>query len=328
MKTIETIKQMIADGQISQEVAEKYFPELRESEDERIRKELVDFIYDKTDTYELREKSNSWLAWIEKQGEQKPVPDWMPKFLDELRSKKNYFDWDEHKDIEGRILAIIQWMNPNYFIGKDGEQKSDNGESSFLTVERAKEVSPFTRNGPENEFVGWSEEDEKMFNKIAAHLNATCSGFPEDEKWASKFLNWLKSLKERVQPQPKQEWSEEDEGLLKWTINNLTELEQRFGKDYGKVGKCIDWIKQKRWKKSLKTADLENSLCDIQDGYSDTSYEYRVLGEAIEFIRSTDDPRAWKPNEEQLRVLTWCTLFCDPRPKEILESLIDDLKRL
>lgn len=56
MKTIETIKQMIADGQISQEVAEKYFPELRESEDERIRKELVDFIYDKTDTYELREK--------------------------------------------------------------------------------------------------------------------------------------------------------------------------------------------------------------------------------------------------------------------------------
>lgn len=69
MKTIETIKQMIADGQISQEVAEKYFPELRESEDERIRKELVDFIYDKTDTYELREKSNSWLAWIEKQGE-------------------------------------------------------------------------------------------------------------------------------------------------------------------------------------------------------------------------------------------------------------------
>ena len=69
MKTIETIKQMIADGQISQEVVEKYFPELRESEDERIRKELVDFIYDKTDTYELREKSNSWLAWIEKQGE-------------------------------------------------------------------------------------------------------------------------------------------------------------------------------------------------------------------------------------------------------------------
>ena len=49
------------------EVLEKAFPELKESEDERIRKELIDFIYDKTDTYELREKSNSWLAWLEKQ---------------------------------------------------------------------------------------------------------------------------------------------------------------------------------------------------------------------------------------------------------------------
>lgn len=279
MKTIETIKQMIADGQISQEVAEKYFPELRESEDDRIRKELVDFIYDKTDTYELREKSNSWLAWLEKQGKQKPVPGWMPKFLDELRSKKNYFDWDEHKDIEGRILAIIQWMNPNYFIGKDGEQKSDKVESNLLTVERAKEVSPFTRSGSENKSVGWSEEDED---------------------------------------------------LLKWTINNLTELEQRFGKDYGKVGKCINWIKQKRWKKSLKTADLENSLCDIQDGYSDTSYEYRVLGEAIEFIRSTDDPHAWRPSDEQI---TWLYRAADDankdsRMKQILNELLSDLKKL
>ena len=32
---VEVVKQMIADGQISQEVAEKYFPELAESEDER-----------------------------------------------------------------------------------------------------------------------------------------------------------------------------------------------------------------------------------------------------------------------------------------------------
>jgi len=48
-------------------VLEKLFPELVESEDEKIRKEIIDFIYDKTNTYELREKSNSWLAWLEKQ---------------------------------------------------------------------------------------------------------------------------------------------------------------------------------------------------------------------------------------------------------------------
>lgn len=33
-KYIETVKQMVADGQVAQDVAEKYFPELKESEDE------------------------------------------------------------------------------------------------------------------------------------------------------------------------------------------------------------------------------------------------------------------------------------------------------
>ena len=52
---------------------ERIFPQLKEkdSENERIRKEIIDFVYDKTDTYELREKSNSWLAWLEKQCERK-----------------------------------------------------------------------------------------------------------------------------------------------------------------------------------------------------------------------------------------------------------------
>lgn len=56
-------------GDITRENLEYIFPELAESEEERIRKEIIDFIYDKTDTYELREKSNSWLAWLEKQTE-------------------------------------------------------------------------------------------------------------------------------------------------------------------------------------------------------------------------------------------------------------------
>ena len=40
-ETLDVVRQMVADGQVSQEVAEKYFPELRESESERIRKGLI-----------------------------------------------------------------------------------------------------------------------------------------------------------------------------------------------------------------------------------------------------------------------------------------------
>ena len=53
--------------QISQEVAEKYFPELKESEDERIRKHLigvVELYYGNTDEQEKKD----CLDWLEKQG--------------------------------------------------------------------------------------------------------------------------------------------------------------------------------------------------------------------------------------------------------------------
>lgn len=58
-----------------QEIAEHIFPELRESEDERIRKELIEFIHDtKGDEFEGYDISkNDALAWLEKQKEQKPV---------------------------------------------------------------------------------------------------------------------------------------------------------------------------------------------------------------------------------------------------------------
>lgn len=66
--------------------------ESKESEDERIRKELIEYIKDQQssfisapdcrDKYEEEEnnKYNSWIAWLEKQGEQKPtLPKWKYK---------------------------------------------------------------------------------------------------------------------------------------------------------------------------------------------------------------------------------------------------------
>ena len=66
----------------TKEEAEKYFPELAESEDERIRKELIAEVKDQIDSipapdcrYKEDEKAlkqlNKWLAWLEKQGGQK-----------------------------------------------------------------------------------------------------------------------------------------------------------------------------------------------------------------------------------------------------------------
>jgi hypothetical protein len=74
-KELNGVKKMIADGIVTQEAAEKYFPELKESEDERIMKELIKF-------FRMGAKYNSStngipdkdiVAWLEKQNKQKPA---------------------------------------------------------------------------------------------------------------------------------------------------------------------------------------------------------------------------------------------------------------
>ena len=134
LQAVNELKQINQSDDGIQKWADKYFPELKDSEDESIRKMCMKYLdreYQHCSFVDDRKNVEKCIVWLEKQGEQKPVPDWMPKFLDQLRSKKNYFDWHEQKDIEGGILAIINWMNPNYFNKKDGKQKADKVEPKF-----------------------------------------------------------------------------------------------------------------------------------------------------------------------------------------------------
>ena len=58
-------------GFIRKEV-EEVFPELKESEGERIRKDILAFIR-REGQYIDKYKWHKWIAWLEKQGEQKPT---------------------------------------------------------------------------------------------------------------------------------------------------------------------------------------------------------------------------------------------------------------
>jgi len=74
-KTLEAVKLMVEHGQISQETAERYFPELKEIKNERIRKAIhiyLDWLdgrkgYAPKGEYSIKDM----IAWLEKQDEQK-----------------------------------------------------------------------------------------------------------------------------------------------------------------------------------------------------------------------------------------------------------------
>ena len=81
---------------------ERIFPELKESEDERIREELLNYLYDVHDDDEERAR---WIAWLEKQGE--IIKEWsemkfnnIQKELQEMVDLKHKTEQGEQKPVE------------------------------------------------------------------------------------------------------------------------------------------------------------------------------------------------------------------------------------
>ena len=127
------------------------------------------------------------------------------------------FEKKELKKIENKPLVI-------------DEGKS---EMDYCFTKMMKRINP-----------AWSEDDEVELNGLIKHYEDGHVSTPRNRK----TINWLKSLKDRVQPQPQKEWCKEDENRF----NNLKQLVKHSNEGKGtKEGfiKFIDKLK-KRWKPS------------------------------------------------------------------------------
>ena len=140
----------------------------------------------------------------------------------------------------------------------------------------------------------WSEEDYGMLNELLNYCDHSIAyngkGTLQANVWG-KRKDWLKSLKERVQPQLKQEWSEEDDEHLE---RILKELENQYQKPINRP--YLDKIESDyNWLKSLKPQNK------------------------------------WKPSDEQMKALSDMNLtggVSSPKQGRELITLYNDLKKL
>ena len=173
------------DPLITRADVQDFFPELAESEDEKIRKELTKHLKELSDWKEdevIPVKNPSyyrqWASWLEKQGEKLPAG----FYYVNSEGKKFYSDTFKYGDV---ILHVE----------KQGEHKTEENKGNIG------EISP-----------KWSEEDEVKINRIVAcleNLNVA------DNDILLKDIDWLKSLR----PQNKWKPSEEQMSLLQAIIN-------------------------------------------------------------------------------------------------------------
>lgn len=119
-------------------------------------------------------------------------------------------------------------------------------------------------------------EDEYCINQLIIF----CEHCMVQDSNAIKCANWLKSLKNRVQPQPKQEWSKDDYNFIK----ELCDLLASISKD-GYVGKyyTVDLVErlkslkpQNTWKPSDEQMKFLQKCIEV---YNEVTFptEVRVL---------------------------------------------------
>jgi len=384
---LESAKEWLAiakenNNNLAIQILEKLFPELKESEDERIRKALIrNFTNQHSGNFPTADgfTREQILAWLEKQGEQntanfeeaeKEKNDFVSGQFIECRKSFNEFKefgsyWFEYVGDDTYIGRSDNILNQRFHITpqqlftlfthqhcpkdneEQGEQKvTDEVKPKFISgdyirykgenykiknIEKCgnnfiynvsiigepsdpEEVKTAIGIAAEKDIVKieqpsayWSEEDEEMFDAVIADIQFTQKAHNHEVNQVvyEREIDWLKSLKDKVQPQHKKDWSEEDERIY-------NEILDFFLGDY--ETRCTTIDKQRHFGYWLKSLKPQSSLYDkgYNDGYSAAKYN------------------SWKPSEEQMKwlkdVIETVPMTC--RQQISLESLYNDLKKL
>lgn len=146
----------------------------------------------------------------------------------------------------------------------------------------------------------WSEEDELMIQDAIYWINEfQKSNKCKDENDMQNSVtceNWLKSIKDRVQPQPKQEWSKEDERIRQCLIEDQE--------------KALDEVRNDKYGHSEIISDLKE-----------------MYHERIDWLKSLN-PNHWKPSEKQMEALLYALGKGGTYNHEALTQLYNNLKTL
>ena len=205
-----------ADG-ISREILERIFPELSESEDEKIRKAIVRTVESFGPKSANPKMFNDMLAWLEKQrpifsdSEQRDPWEYIEKF------KKLYGHYPKDADeISVIVSEMVKKQKPPIKLAKGSDEDLTDFESALYSVfsdiwqdytlgneinvaevvkEHSGELLEVARNRK------WGEEDDTIISRILCICNDFKKSFeisPASAKVVQKDIdkidNWLKSL--------------------------------------------------------------------------------------------------------------------------------------
>lgn len=175
-------------GLMTREELEELFPELADSEDEKIKNTLIDLFKNRLMYYGTEKlqdlKVDDIVSWLEKQGEQKLE---IPKFrIGDFVKDANY-----HGE---PIYEIVGMDNECYICDYRGNKSMGDKSVMHFTFD-----NPYLRL-VEQKHVEWSEEDEKHMQSVISSIEMCKAEYPNATTAVNAYnsdIDWLKSLKRK-----------------------------------------------------------------------------------------------------------------------------------
>ena len=218
-EAINLIKQVLPCLNIDEKIREGFvtlIPELKESEDERIRKELIDFFDSALGKDLLQRKCGL-------------NPDTVLAYLEKEKESVNL----SYSDIE-TIQTALRVSGLEFSANREAYEK----------LEGQKEQKP----------AEWSEEDKGLLERAISIIGwaGSCTDKYKiiNPDGAAELRKFLKSLPERFNLPPKVEWSEEDEQTFIKSVETLEYLGKFELADWLKDHKNQFLKPQNTWKPS------------------------------------------------------------------------------
>ena len=197
---------------------EELFPELRESEDERMQ-ELIENLL-RVDTIETREifsiygkTADDVRAYLEKQKGQKPVVV-IPKFRvgDIVVSKKN--PRQTYNILEVGHINELNYPEYKVEIFTDGKAE-EPANIKYIEIRHMDEWGELIEQKP----AEWSEEDEKMVQFWNMYYEHKVGDWPNKDvvEHIERFKEWINNRFKSLRPEPKGKWAKRlEEAQARW----------------------------------------------------------------------------------------------------------------
>lgn len=155
-------------------------------------------------------------------------------------------------------------------LGKvDGYQSGDGILEHQCAISAVKKLYEESNQKP----AEWSEKDIKIIEALINTVKISRSSCEEEDEVSDRYddeLNWLKTLRDRVQP--KQEWSEEDETTknnIRHIIRQYDKISKRENQPCWFIGDCLLWMQNIKDRVQPRRKPSEEQIKVCKEVYAD-----------------------------------------------------------